>query len=76
MTPEQMSQYEDLLPEGGLPMSGFRLLSYINSKGQICYQFSQAGDVAVSQFLGLIELAKMDILNAHSQARRGARNDD
>lgn len=76
MTPEQMSNYDDLLPEGALPMSGFRLLSYINSKGQICYQFSQAGDIAVSQFLGLIELAKADIVNAHSSTRRGAKNDD
>lgn len=70
MKPEQLKNYEDILPENGLPICGFRMLSYINSKGQICYQFTQAGDVAVSQFIGLLELAKNDIMQAHSASRR------
>jgi len=77
MTSDQMSNYEDLLPEGALPVCGFRLLSFINQKGQICYQFAQTGNATAAQLIGILEMVKYDIATANSNASRaGKRSSD
>lgn len=55
------NNYAALLPEGALPLCGFRLLSYITPDGRTCYRFAQFGDVSASQLIGLIEMVKHDI---------------
>jgi len=73
---ETYEYYEDMLPSGGLPLCGFRILSYLNESGQTCYRMNYEGEVAVSQLIGLIEMAKYDVTaqavsNAHSRGEEG-----
>jgi len=58
---ETFEYYEDMLPGGGLPLCGFRILSYLNEGGQTCYRMDYEGEIAVSQLIGLIEMAKHDV---------------
>jgi hypothetical protein len=58
---DRYEYYEDMLPKGGLPLCGFRILSYLNDSGQTCYRMDYEGEVAISQLIGLIEMAKHDV---------------
>jgi hypothetical protein len=76
MKPDNLENFEDLLPDGALPVCGFRLLSYITDSGRTHYVFSQVGDVAVSQLVGLMEIVKTDIATSAIIASRGEEKDD
>lgn len=56
--------FADMIPEGALPTCGFRLLSYMNNEGATCYRLDYEGEIAVSQLIGLMEMAKHDITAA------------
>lgn len=76
---QNFDRYQDLLPghpdsdglDAGrldsenncIPLHGMRMLAYLNSEGVICYRFKHAGDVALTQVIGLLEMVKADVLN-------------
>lgn len=76
MLRDHIENYSDILPEGSLPIVGFRLLSYIAPDGKTCYRFAQVGDVAVSQLVGLLEMAKIDLATAGMTLRDSRRSQD
>lgn len=71
MRRDNLDNFADLLPEGALPVCGFRLLSYMTESGRTHYVFSQVGDIAVSQLVGLMEVVKTDIATSAIIASRG-----
>jgi len=64
MSEENYIEYEDMLPDGSFPLCGFRILSYLSPEGNTCYKMNYSGEVAVSQLIGLIEMAKHDLTSA------------
>lgn len=76
MKMDNLDNFKDMLPEGAMPICGFRLLSYMTDNGKIHYVFAQVGDVAVSQLVGLMEIVKQDITTTAIRASRGDEEDD
>lgn len=60
---QNFDRYQDMMPEGAIPLHGLRMVAFLNSEGVICYRFRHAGDVAITQIVGLLEMVKADILN-------------
>lgn len=60
--------YEDMMDDEGLPLLGFRLLSFMDENGKVCYRMAQFGDGPTSHLIGLLEMAKLEILTASKRA--------
>ena len=54
--------YADLLEDGELPICGMRLMQYIDEDGKVKYRFRWAGDAAITEVIGLLELVKAHML--------------
>lgn len=56
--------FKDLLPNGAVPATGFRIIAYFNEQGEYAYKMSHIGDDTVATLVGLLELVKTNILYA------------
>jgi hypothetical protein len=68
--------FDDILPDNAIPMCGFRIISYMLDDGQVRYKLNQVGDVAISQLIGLIEMAKADITHLAIAHAKGEFEDE
>lgn len=50
------------LPEGAIPLSVVEIVEYLTPEGHRVYGYRHSGDTALSTTLGLIELAKTQII--------------
>lgn len=71
MKMDDLDNYADMIPDGAMPICGFRLLSYMTDQGKIHYAFAQVGDVAVSQLVGLVDIVKTDLIVSALHASKG-----
>lgn len=73
---DEFSPWEDLIPQGVLPSCGFRVISYVTPQGGIGFRFDQAGETAVTNLIGLLEMCKHDIATLANGYSRSVVNDD
>lgn len=60
---DDFQPYSDLLPDGALPISGFRVIRYVNPSGEQQVLWSRAGEgYSVSLLVGDIEVAQWELL--------------
>lgn len=52
----------DLVPDNGTPYIEIRAVEYLDSDGKAHFSVSHRGDVPLSSFIGLLELAKQEVL--------------
>ena len=64
---EELTPYEDMIPEGGFPMQGFRLLTYTDEEGSFRFKMSNYGEGSLSHVLGMLEIAKAKLIFAHEE---------
>ena len=71
-------QYKDLLPQGALPVFGFRLVSYYKSNGSLAYKMGIDNEIEVPSTLliGTLEMAKYEILDTHQQRTNKRRDEE
>lgn len=58
----RVEHYKDMMSEDAVPVCGFRLLSFMDENGEIRYKMHQFGDGTASHLIGLLEMAKMEIM--------------
>jgi len=75
MSEDLYGPFADMIPDGAFPTCGFRLLSYMNPEGETCYRLDYEGEIAVSQLIGLIEMARHDVTAAAIGAARRQSDD-
>lgn len=59
--------YEDMIPEGSVPMYGFRLLSFMGDDGKLRYRMSSYGEGVASHVIGMLEMAKHKMLRLNDE---------
>lgn len=62
---QDFTPYQELLPEGALPISGVRIVSYFAEDGTVKYKLSHiVNDGSAFSLIGLLDLVKHEIMNA------------
>lgn len=51
-----------VLPDGAIPNGEVAVLSYLDVDGELCYAVWNDGLLPLSSYLGLLELAKNDLI--------------
>ncbi len=72
---EEFIMLEDLLPDGAIPVSGVRIITYMSPTGGTAFRYDHTGDGAISDLIGILEMIKHDITSAAIIAAKGQRND-
>lgn len=75
---ENQEYYEDMLPEGAIPMVGIRIISYYDEAGQMAYKMSndENGTVPITSLVGLVELVKQNIIYKSIEIANRYRSDE
>lgn len=73
---DNLDLYFDMLPEGGLPICGMRIVSYLNKQGTTCYRWDPVGEVQVAALLGIMEMVKAEILEVALNVGRAKFNEE
>jgi len=76
MSKDYLEQYDDLLPEGGVPIFGYRVLTYVSSEGETCYRFDYDGSTIISQMVGIMEMVKHDVASTAVNSADKYKRDD
>ena len=50
--------YEDLIEEGDIPMFGIRIVTYMNTQGQLGYKWYRTGDHTLENLVMMLERVK------------------
>lgn len=58
------NNYDDMVPEGGIPLMGVRVLLYLDGSENASpkYRFSWAGEGSSVELVGLLELIKGEVI--------------
>lgn len=56
----EFAPFQDLIGEG-LPLLGFRVLTYLDKDGATRYKISHAGQAQLTELIGLLEIAKVEL---------------
>lgn len=68
MDPVDLAFQESLVPEGAIPIGFISVLSYVDKEGAQCWKLYNQLDMPLSNILGLLEMAKHDIIRRSSAA--------
>lgn len=54
--------WEKDIPQGGIPVAAILVISYLDAEGEQMYAVTSKGDTSLSSCLGLLELAKLKLV--------------
>ncbi len=52
---------QDILPEGAIPLTSLRIVSYLSDQGQPKYRFLWEGDGPSVDIIGILEVIKSEL---------------
>lgn len=61
-----LTKFEDLIPEGGTPLAGFRIVMYLDEDGDKAYSWGSTAEPATDTILTLLAVAGYQV-GAHAQ---------
>lgn len=69
------SRYSDMLKDEEMFVFGLRVVQYFDSEGNLCFRLHHDGKIHVTQVVGLLDMAKYEVLKIGSELGR-ATNDE
>lgn len=54
--------FQDIMPEGSIPLVGMRLISYLDSQGAPRYKIRFTGEAPVTEIVGLLEMVQVEMI--------------